>query len=124
MQQSAPGDAPASLSNSDSTYGQPQQYTNHSFEPPSEARFSKNKLLEIYRTQQSSDESTVDVSRLFMSSWDPGHTNGTNGRGWGKGNEARDQTYGPEICWDQSGQVQPIGLEEMSDLEKSVSFHV
>jgi len=56
-----------------------------------------------------------------MNNWDPAQSNGTNGRGWGKSNDTRDQNYGPEVCWDQSGQVQPIGLEEVSELEKMVS---
>jgi PERQ amino acid-rich with GYF domain-containing protein len=86
----------------------------------SEGRFSKNKLLDIYRTQQDTDQSNNDVTRLFMNNWDPAQSNGTNGRGWGKSNDTRDQNYGPEVCWDQSGQVQPIGLEEISELERMV----
>lgn len=111
-----------SLSSSDASFGQSQQqYINQGVELNSEGRFSKNKLLDIYRMQQDIDQSNNDVSRLFMSNWDPAQSNGTSGRGWGKSNDTRDQNYGPEVCWDQSGQVQPIGLEEMSELERIVS---
>lgn len=94
---------------------------NQGVELNSEGRFSKDKLLDIYRTQQETDQSNNDVTRLFMNNWDPTQSNGTNGRGWGKSNDTRDQTYGPEVCWDQSGQVHPISLEEMSDVERMVS---
>lgn len=122
MQQFGPADTSTSVSSSDAGFGQSQQmYTNQATELSSEARFSKNKLLEIYKTHQNTDESNIDVSRLFMNNWDPTHSNGVNGRGWGKSNDTRDQSYGPEVCWDQSGQIQPIGLEEMSELERMVS---
>jgi PERQ amino acid-rich with GYF domain-containing protein len=112
-----------SLSSSDASFGQSQQqYMYQGVELNSEGRFSKNKLLDIYRTQQDTDQSNNDVTRLFMNNWDPAQSNGTNGRGWGKSNDTRDQNYGPEVCWDQSGQVQPIGLEEMSELDRMVSW--
>lgn len=68
----------------------------------------------------SSGSPNVDVSSLFESTWDPGHSNGTNGRLWGKSSDTRDSS-GPDLCWDSTGQVQLISLTEMSDLEKSVS---
>jgi PERQ amino acid-rich with GYF domain-containing protein len=108
------------MTNSDSTFGQSQQYASQGMETIIEARFSKSRLLDIYRMQQNSDDLAGNVSSLFVNNWDPGHPNSTNGRGWGKNNDTRDQSYGPEVCWDQSGQVQPIGLEEMSELEKTV----
>jgi PERQ amino acid-rich with GYF domain-containing protein len=118
-QQFGQADTSTSLSSSDASVGQ-SQYINQGIELNSEGRFSKNKLLDIYRTQQDTDQSNNDVTRLFMNNWDPAQSNGTNGRGWGKSNDTRDQNYGPEVCWDQSGQVQPIGLEEISELERMV----
>jgi PERQ amino acid-rich with GYF domain-containing protein len=113
------------LSSSDASFGQSQQqYIYQGVELISEGRFSKNKLLDIYKSQQDTDQSSNDVTRLFMDNWDPAQTNGSNGRGWGKSSDTRDQNYGPEVCWDQSGQVQPINLEEMSELEKMVSSSI
>jgi PERQ amino acid-rich with GYF domain-containing protein len=120
-QQSTQADHSTPLSGQDSVFGQSQQYANHGIDSVSDSRISKSKLLDIYRMQQASDEAAGDVSRLFVNNWDPGHSNGTNGRGWGKSNDTRDQNHGPEVCWDQSGQIRPIGLEEMSELEKAVS---
>lgn len=121
--QSNQADASNHMPTSNSLAGQSQQYGNPGTESLAEARFSKSKLLEIYRSQYAynSDDASHTVSKLFVNNWDPGHSNGVNGRGWGKGNETRDHNYGPDICWDQSGQVQPIGLEEMSEMEKTVS---
>jgi PERQ amino acid-rich with GYF domain-containing protein len=83
-------------------------------------RYTKDRLLDIYKAQQNSDAPSRDVSNLFVGNWDPGHLNGTNGRGWGKSHDGRD-SHGPTVCWDANGSVQPIGLEEMSDVERSVS---
>lgn len=88
-----------------------------------DSRYSKDKLLDIYRAHsQHSEPSNDGVSRLFVNNWEPGHSNGSNGRGWGKGPDSRDHNNGPDICWDQSGQVQPVGLEEMTAVERAVSF--
>jgi PERQ amino acid-rich with GYF domain-containing protein len=86
-----------------------------------ENRYSKSKLLDIFRAQQISEMANGDVTKLFMNNWDPGHSNGINGRGWSRSNDTRDHNHGPDACWDQTGQNQPIGLEEMSATEKSVS---
>ncbi len=98
--------------------GQSQTYSSESF---AESRYTKDKILEIYRSRQTPDDGNDDVSRLFVNNWDPSQANGSTARGWGKSSDTRDHTYGPEICWDQSGQVQPIGLEEMTALERTVS---
>ena len=41
---------------------------------PGPARYSKDDLLEMFRSQKISD----DPSRLFISGWDPSHVNGGN----------------------------------------------
>ncbi|RFU29861.1 hypothetical protein B7463_g6465, partial [Scytalidium lignicola] len=117
-QQSSQGDSVLPAQNSD-IQGSSQQPTNTMYEQSTETRYSKDQLLDIFRSNQGSETANGDVSRLFTSTWDPGHSNGANGRGWGKTNDSR-ETHGPEVCWDQNGTVQPIGLEEMSALEKSI----
>lgn len=117
-QQPSQGDSVLTTHSSD-IQSSSQQPTTTLYEQPTETRYSKDQLLDIFRSQQTSDALNGDVSRLFTSTWDPGHSNGANGRGWGKTNDSR-ETHGPEVCWDQNGSVQPIGLEEMSALEKSV----
>lgn len=95
-----------------------QPQTNASY-GPTDSRYSKTSLLDLFKAQQNSEVANKDVSSLFTNSWDPGHSNGANGRGWGKSHDGRD-TQGPDVCWDSNGSVQPISLEEMTELEKSV----
>jgi PERQ amino acid-rich with GYF domain-containing protein len=98
-----------------------QPPVNPSYESSTDPRYTKDRILDIFKTQQNSDAPRRDVSNLYVGNWDPGHSNGTNGRGWGKSHDGRDN-HGPTVCWDANGSVQPIGLEEMSEVERSVSF--
>ncbi|KAI9731608.1 MAG: hypothetical protein M1818_007738 [Claussenomyces sp. TS43310] len=120
--QTSQSDIVAPLSSLDATPGPSQQYQSHGLDPSGGGRYSKIDLLEIYRNQQNLEISNDDVSRLFANNWDPIHSNGNTARGWGKSTDSRDHHYGPEICWDQSGEVQPIGLEDISALEQTASL--
>lgn len=64
-----------------------------------------------------------NVKRLYVNNWNPEQSNGSTGRGWGKGADARDASNGPEVCWDQSGEVKPISPEGMSEAEKAVRIY-
>lgn len=102
------------------------QYTNNpgSEAPapaPADTRYSKDAILDIYKAHQASVSSNDNVARLFVNNWNPEQQNSSGTRGWGKSNDTRDHNHGPEICWDQSGEVQPIGLQDMSEVERSVS---
>lgn len=98
------------------------QYTNTpGSEAPVDTRYSKDAILDIYKAHQASVSSNDDVARLFVNNWNPEQQNSSGTRGWGKSNDTRDHNHGPEICWDQSGEVQPIGLQDMSEVERSVS---
>jgi PERQ amino acid-rich with GYF domain-containing protein len=79
-------------------------------------RYSKNDLLEMYRTQKTGD----DLSRLFISGWDPAHVNGGNVRGWGKTSD-NPVPQEPGACWDQNGETAPMALQAFSTEEKEVS---
>jgi hypothetical protein len=90
------------------------------FDQSATFRISKNQMLDIFRAQQDSGSVKRDVSHLFEGNWDPGHSNGTNGRsGWGKSTDGR-ESHGPDVCWDEDGSVLPVGLEEMSEQEQAV----
>ena len=90
------------------------------YDQPTEFRYSKNQLLDIYRAQVESGTANADISHLFESGWDPKQSNGANGRSsWGKNSDGRD-AQGPNIAWEPRGDIQPIGLEEMSEEEKLV----
>jgi PERQ amino acid-rich with GYF domain-containing protein len=98
----------------------PQPSAIANYESQLDSRYSKNKLLDLYKSQSQPESTNGDVTRLYTNNWDPTQTSTSNGRGWGKLADTRDNSHGPDVCWDQSGQVQPIGLEEMSALEKSL----
>lgn len=96
------------------------QPPNSIYEQSTEFRYSKNQLLDLYRAQMDSGASNGDISHLFENGWDPKQANGANGRSsWGKSSDGRD-TQGPNIAWEPKGNIQPIGLEEMSEEEKTV----
>ena len=91
-------------------------------EPSADTRYSKDAFIDIYKAQENSDTTSSQLLRLLSDSYNPGQSNGTNGRGgWGKSHDGRDN-HGPYACWDASGSVQPIGLQEFTDDEKDVSF--
>lgn len=88
---------------------------------PVDTRYSKDSILKIYdNLPKVSDD---DVKRLYVNGWNPEASNGSTGRGWGKGPDARDASNGPEVCWDQTGEVKPMSLEEMSEAEKAVRIY-
>ena len=96
------------------------QQPNSTYDQSTDFRYSKSQLLDIYKAQVESGASNGDISHLLENSWDPKQSNGANGRaGWGKSNDGRD-AQGPGICWESKGNVQPIGLEEMTEEEKIV----
>lgn len=109
----AHADQPASDSSSASYFNTPAADTQ-------DLRYSKDSLLDIYKANQSSVGPNGDVARLYVNSWNPEQPATSTSRGWGKINDTRDNQHGPEVCWDQSGEVQPVGLEDMSEAEKLV----
>lgn len=83
-------------------------------------RYSRDQLLSIFATSQQPNASQPDVSSLFLPGWNPGHVNGTSTRGWGKSSDAHPAPQEPDICWNTSGSVKAVGLQEMSAEEKEV----
>lgn len=81
------------------------------------ARYTKDDLLGLYRSQKPGD----DPTRLFIPGWDPTHVNGGNVRGWGKTNDSN-VPQEPGACWDHDGHTAPMGLHEFSTDEKEVGF--
>ncbi|ATZ55472.1 hypothetical protein BCIN_12g00660 [Botrytis cinerea B05.10] len=105
---------------SDDVLHQPPQ----SYEPsvPADLRYPKNHLLDLYQKHREAKDSGArngDVSRLYVEGWNPGQSNGTNGRAWGKVTDGR-ETHGPDACWDMSGSQRPVSLEEMTEEEKTL----
>ncbi|KAF7866732.1 hypothetical protein EAF04_005574 [Stromatinia cepivora] len=101
----------------------PHQQT-QSYEPsvPADLRYPKSHLLDLYQKHREAKDSGArngDVSRLYVEGWNPGQSNGTNGRAWGKVTDGR-ETHGPDACWDMTGNQRPVSLEEMTEEEKTL----
>lgn len=77
-------------------------------------------MLDLFRTHGRSGHVNNNISDLFVDGWNPETVNGTSNGGWGKKDEFKDGSGGPEICWDYDGMVQPLGLIEMGEDEKEV----
>lgn len=84
-----------------------------------ESRYSKDQLLDLFRTQARDGFSSTNVTDLFVDGWSPGLVNGMNSVGWGKRDDMK-EAAGPDICWDHEGSVNPIAMQEMSEEEKEV----
>lgn len=87
----------------------------------SDTRYSKNQLLDLFRTRHEVDGPLADsLSELYVGGWEPTQSNGVPG-GWSRRDEqAKDHVPGPEVCWDRDGSIGPVGLIEMNDEEKEV----
>lgn len=84
-----------------------------------DTRYSKDQLLSLYKTQRESGVLGKNVADYFVADWNPHETSPVNGA-WGKREDSKDNPSGPEVCWDHGGQVEPLGLVDMTDDEKEV----
>ncbi|KAK2758244.1 hypothetical protein FQN54_004089 [Arachnomyces sp. PD_36] len=83
-----------------------------------ESRYSKEQLLGLYKSQREYDNWGKNLSDCFMADWNP--RDGTPPTAaWGKKDE-KENSSGPEICWDHAGQIQPLALMEMNEEEKDL----
>lgn len=89
-----------------------------------DTRYSKEQLLDLFRAYSKTGQATTDIDNLFVDGWNPGAVNGTSNGGWSKKEDYRDTMTGPEICWDYDGQIQPLGLIEMSEAEREVHLQM
>ncbi|KKZ64173.1 hypothetical protein EMCG_01521 [[Emmonsia] crescens] len=89
---------------------------------PNDSRYSKDQLLSFYKSQQDLGNWGKHISDYFMADWNPHDEmpSSVNGN-WSKREDLKESTTtGPEVCWDHSGQVQPLALTEMNDEEKDL----
>ncbi len=84
-----------------------------------DSRYSKDQLLDLFRTHERNGFSSTNVNDLFVDGWSPGAVNGMSNGGWGKRDDNK-EIAGPDICWDHEGSVNPIAMQEMTEEEKEV----
>ncbi|KAM0187458.1 hypothetical protein ACHAPA_008356 [Fusarium lateritium] len=80
-------------------------------------RYTKDELLDMFRPQKPGE----DATHLFAQGWNPGQVNGHAPRGWGKSNDNHIPQE-PGACWDDVGDITPMGLQDMS-LEEKETFN-
>ncbi|KAL8895482.1 MAG: hypothetical protein Q9192_003605 [Flavoplaca navasiana] len=84
---------------------------------PSDTRYSKDQLLDLFRSQRESSPST-NVSDLYVDGWHPSAPNGITNGGWSRKDEPKEGLAGPEMCWEYDGKVHPLALSDMTEQEK------
>lgn len=60
----------------------------------------------------------------FIADWNPLEESPTMNGAWGKREDQKDTPAGPEVCWDYTGQYEPLGLADMTEDEKEVEYLV
>ncbi|EER41770.1 conserved hypothetical protein [Histoplasma capsulatum H143] len=87
-----------------------------------DSRYSKDQLLSLYKSQQDQGSWRKHISDYFMADWNPSDEIPVSVNGsWNKREDLKESsTTRPEVCWDHSGQVQPLALTEMNDEEKDL----
>lgn len=75
--------------------------------------------MSIFRTQKESGELDKNLSNLMVGDWSPGMADGARNGSWNKMDEDANGT-GPDLCWEQNGKLEPLGLDPMTAEEKDV----
>ena len=85
-----------------------------------ESRYSKDQLLDLFRTQGSSGQLNRDLSDLLLGGWNSGGPTTNHNGTWSRREDSKEANSGPELCWDYEGSVLPMGLMDMAEEEKEV----
>ena len=78
-------------------------------------------MINMFRSHRELDELKDGLSDLYMGNWEPNVTNGNSASNWGRKDEqGREGQGGVDLCWDRDGNVQPLGLSNLTEDEKEV----
>ncbi|EMC96756.1 hypothetical protein BAUCODRAFT_34149 [Baudoinia panamericana UAMH 10762] len=87
----------------------------------SDMRYSKDQLLEVFKSQQSTDGGLSDgLPSLYALGWQPDMANGASTTNWARNDHSREAQHGPDVCWERDGMVEPLGLIDMDDDEREL----
>lgn len=88
-----------------------------------EGRYSRDQLVQLFKSLRDSEDIKEGLSHLYMGSWEPQATNGASGASWGrKDDHGRELQSGIDQCWDKDGSIQPLHLTELTEEEREVGF--
>ena len=88
--------------------------------PTGELRYSKDQLLAFYKQQRDTGALNQSLSAIFTGGWNPLEDRDPASSAWGRKDEGKETSLGPEICWDHSASAEPLALIQMSDEEREV----
>ena len=88
-----------------------------------DTRYSRDQLLDLYKAQQSSDGGLRDgLPTLYVGGWQPDLANGVSSSSWGRSEHDRDTQSAVNACWEADGNIEPLGLLEMTNEEREVGL--
>jgi hypothetical protein len=85
-----------------------------------ESRYNKDQMIDIYKAQRDSGALDRNLEQLFSGGWNPFEQRDEVVTSWDKRDKGKDQTAGPEICWNPHVDDDPLSLLDMTDEEKEV----
>jgi hypothetical protein len=77
-------------------------------------------MIDIYKAQRDSGALDRNLEQLFSGGWNPFEQKDEAVSAWDKRDKGKDQTAGPEICWNPQVDDDPLSLQDMTDEEKEV----
>ena len=77
-------------------------------------------MIDIYKAQRDSDTLNRNLEQLFSGGWNPFEQRDAASSTWDKRDKGKDQTAGPEICWNHEVDDDPLSLLDMTDEEREV----
>lgn len=84
-------------------------------------RYTKDQLIVLYKQQRDAGAIDQNLSSIFTGGWNP-LDNRESTSAWGRRDEGKETSVGPEVCWDHSARAEPLALIQMSDEEREVCF--
>ena len=86
----------------------------------SESRYNKDQLIDIYKGQRDAGTLDRNLAELFLGGWSLFDQKSGTLATWGRRDETRDSSAGPEVCWNYDADGEPLALLDMTDEEKEV----
>ena len=92
--------------------------------PNGDYRYSKEQMLEIFKSQNDAGLSNELLPSSLSEGWLPGNSSGSSRTDWNQKEESKDQQqHNLDVCWAFENSVQPMVLTEMDDEEKEVCLN-
>jgi hypothetical protein len=85
-----------------------------------EVRYTKDQLIVLYKHQRDVGALDQTLSAIFTGGWNPLDARESTSSAWGRRDEGKESSIGPELCWDHNAGAEPLALVEPSEEEREV----